>query len=111
MRKVEEGMESLLSTRVAVPSVRRTQDTFILFDRESWQHDFFVVGNPIEVRYLPAKLDRDTPRLTHISLEEFNGQHMKLKTVFDEPNLVDADDLIAIRFNPSESFVADTNGL
>ena len=104
-------MESLLSTRVAVPSVKRTPETFILFDRESWQHDFFMIGLPIEVRYLPAKLDRDTPRLTHVSLEEFNGHHMQLKTVFDAPNLVDADDLIAIRFNPAENFVANTNGL
>ena len=36
---------------------------------------------------------------------------MQIKAVFDNPNMVDADDLVSIKFNSAEKFVDEANGI
>ena len=89
-------MSALLTDRVGVVTDSNDKDGIVVFDRTNNRFKKYSVKKALEIEYLPADDYSKTVTMEGFEITELTSNHIKIKVIFDYPELIDHEDLIRI---------------
>ena len=100
----ERDLDRVLTDRVSIMADQAYKDSIVIFDREPREYIRVIVKNSTDVTFLPADDSDVNVKLTDIKMQDFKKHQMTMQVVFDQPSLIDYEDLIRVTLWNSELY-------